>query len=845
MKCDYVKHENPVQLQLNQSDINYLPLIYYCMKKTYFFLCLLIAFGISVRVSAQTDPGTANLKHQWTFDDGTAKDVVGTADGTLQGTATIASKALVTTNGGYLSLPASDIGINSYPEVSAEVWFTSASGVNTGYTMLSYFGNTTGTIGTDYFTISAARGDNVSRTTLSCGDTSSPWASEDGVNGTEYDDGKLHHMIATLTATGITFYIDGVNVGTKAYARTQNVISAISTQFGYLAKGGYTGDPTWRGLIHKFSLYNKALSDAEVLFLFQKGAEAQPVITATVSSLAFDNNYPAEIFNVSSANVSSDITITAPAGITIQPNKVTANEKDVPITAIYTGTNIVDGNITLTSGSTVVNIPIKTASDLACYNPIYPETLTTNLLGDLKSCSTMAGFGGWGTRNVSTIITDPSNVYCGAGSISIGNGTTTGSGSLDVAMAGILQPNTVYRVKVMIKTIGGTFHLGVDAAPNVEKAIDTNGAWAPLEFTFTTGATLVASPVMYINNYACTGLLAYVDNYELYISQDQSIVPSKTALSFDPQSSKTLDFTVIASNLNADITLTAPAGITLSKTTLPATASGDSVKVTYDGTTAINGNIVLKCGSVQTNVKVVALTASNVTCFTPLYSDRTNLVADPYLNDISGFGGWGAKTVIYDVDSVYCGSRCGAVIGSGSLDVTLGGKLIPNSIYKARAMVKTIGKFQMGIYGQGNAEFTDSIVTKGAWKEFVFEFTTGATPAAAAGLYFNNWALSGTRGYIDNWELYRKDTVSAVANVKDLFENIYVQNGKIVAEFDMNQSSVAQLSVYTIQGALVADEKFTALAGRNRKVINATLPTGMYLVKMTQDGKYSFRKLIK
>jgi hypothetical protein len=436
-------------------------------------------------------------------------------------------------------------------------------------------------------------------------------------------------------------------------------------------------------------------------------------------------------------------------------------------------------------------------------------------------------------------------VYCGAGSIKIGNGTTTGSGSLDIAMAGILQPNTAYRVKVMIKTIGGSFHLGVDAAPNVEKAIDTNGEWKPLEFTFVTGATLVASPVMYINNYATTGLLGYVDNYELYLSQDQSIVPSKTALSFDPESSKSLNFTVVASNLNSDIVLTAPAGITLSKYILPATATGDSVIVTYNGTSAVNGNILLKCGSVETNVVVRALTTSNTTCFTPLYTDRTNLVPDPYLNDISGFGGWGAKTLVYNVDSVYCGSRCGAVIGGGSLDITLGGKLVANSIYKARAMVRTIGKFQMGIYGQGNAEFTDSIVTNGVWKEFIFEFTTGATPATAAGLYFNNYGLSGTRGYIDNWELYKKDTLSAVANVKDLFENIYVQNGKIVADFDMNQASVAQLSVYTIQGALVSDEKFTALAGRNRKVITTNLPSGMYLVRMAQNGQYSFRKVIK
>lgn len=815
------------------------------MKKTYFFLCLLFGFGISVQLSAQTDPGTTNLKHQWTFDDGTAKDVVGTADGTLQGVATLANKALVTAAGGYMTFDAAAIGINSYPEATMEVWFTSIVGAGKDFSMLSYFGNTTGTLGTDYWSLCPARNDagNPSRTAISCLNPTSPWETETGVNSLTYADAKLHHMVATINATNITFYVDGANVGT-AVLSADNKLSNIGTQFAYLAKGGYSSDPTWKGSIHKYSIYDKALTDDNILYLFQKGAEAQAVITTTIASLALDSNYPAEVFNVSSTNVSSNITVTAPAGITVLPTTITANEKDVQVTVIYPGTEAIDGNITFTSGSTVVNVPIKAVPGVACFTPIYPETLATNLLGDLKSCTSMTNFGGWGTKEVSTIITDPANVYCGAGSIKIGNGTSTGSGSLDIAMASILQSNTTYRVKVMIKTIGGTFHLGVDAAPNVEKSIDTNGEWMPLEFTFTTGV-LGTAPVMYINNWATTGFLAYVDNYELYLSQDQSITPSVKALSYDVESSKSLSFSVIASNLNSDIILTAPAGITLSKTTLPATAAGDSVTVTYDGTTPVNGNILLKCGSVEANVAVRGLTTSNTTCFTPLYSDRPNLVVDPYLNDLSTFGGWGAKTVMYEVDSVYCGSRCGAILGSGSLDAILTDKLMPNSIYKSKAMIKTIGDFQLGVFGQGNPEFTDSINTGGVWQEVIFEFTTGPTVGVTSGVYFNNWSLTGTRGYIDNWEIYKKDTVSAVANVKDLFENIYVQNGKIITEFELNQSSVAQLSVFTVQGALVSDERFTALAGRNRKVISANLPSGMYIVKVTLNGQSGFRKVIK
>ena len=45
------------------------------MKKSQVILFLFLAIGISL-MTAQTYPGTANLKHQWTFDNGTAIDAV-------------------------------------------------------------------------------------------------------------------------------------------------------------------------------------------------------------------------------------------------------------------------------------------------------------------------------------------------------------------------------------------------------------------------------------------------------------------------------------------------------------------------------------------------------------------------------------------------------------------------------------------------------------------------------------------------------------------------------------------------------------------------------------------------
>jgi hypothetical protein len=220
---------------------------------------------------AQVDPGTQNLKHSWTFEDGTPNDYVGGANGTLEGGAFVEDGALVTANlNQWMAMPADVIELNAYPEITLEAWFISVPDANTGFHMLVYFGNTVNTVGNDYYFFTPARQDNISRAAISCGVVTSPWTGESGANGPEYDDGELHHMVSTLTNAEITLYIDGALTGSSALA-ANNSIPALSNTFAYLAKSGYDADPTWQGVIPEFNIYNKALSADEVLFLFQRG----------------------------------------------------------------------------------------------------------------------------------------------------------------------------------------------------------------------------------------------------------------------------------------------------------------------------------------------------------------------------------------------------------------------------------------------------------------------------------------------------------------------------------------------------------------------------------------------
>lgn len=226
---------------------------------------------LTASLFAQVDPGTQNLTHSWTFEDGTPNDYVGGANGTLEGGAFIEDGALLVTNANqWMAMPAEVIELNAYPEVTLEAWFISVPDANTGFHMLVYFGNTVNTVGNDYFFFTPARQDDISRAAISCGVVTSPWTGESGANGPEYDDGELHHMVSTLTNTEITLYIDGALTGSSPLA-ANNSIAAISTAFAYLAKSGYDSDPTWQGVIPEFNIYNKALSADEVLFLFQRG----------------------------------------------------------------------------------------------------------------------------------------------------------------------------------------------------------------------------------------------------------------------------------------------------------------------------------------------------------------------------------------------------------------------------------------------------------------------------------------------------------------------------------------------------------------------------------------------
>jgi len=219
------------------------------------------------------DPGTGNLVHSYTFEDGTANDSVGSAHGTLAGDATISDGSLVLDGeDDWMSMPGDVIALNTYSELSIEAWFTSMDGGNTGNHMLAAFGEegtgASSTAGYRYLFITPARADDFSRAAIQTRSMDdSPWGEEDSVSASvEHDDGQIHHFVCTVDATNIAFYIDGELIGVAALA-AGNEIAGIGQAVAYLGKGVYTVDPEWAGSVHEFNIYNRALSLSEVQYL--------------------------------------------------------------------------------------------------------------------------------------------------------------------------------------------------------------------------------------------------------------------------------------------------------------------------------------------------------------------------------------------------------------------------------------------------------------------------------------------------------------------------------------------------------------------------------------------------
>ncbi len=308
---------------------------------------------------------------------------------------------------------------------------------------------------------------------------------------------------------------------------------------------------------------------------------------------------------------------------------------------------------------------------------------------------------------------------------------------------------------------------------NAAIATDINGS-APIasgDFTCSTTkqlfqeGTLTFNPsatgVYYFTIKANTAALCAVADLSMSKVTTSSLSTSVTTLSFDDINA-TRTFIINGNALTDSVKLKAPAGIILSKYGFSAAEvqCGASVTATYNKTTQItNQPLTVASGSSFTQIITISGISGDVTCYTPLYADKVNLMIDPFINNIANFSGWGTFGTDTNAGVPFCGASCGKITTSGSLDYNL--TLKPYTKYRMRAMVKSVGgTFQLGVakYDGSAADVVNVFDTQGVWSCVELNFNTGATVTGAL-TFFNNYQKTGTTGYIDNWELYEVGTI--------------------------------------------------------------------------------------
>lgn len=210
----------------------------------------MLAFALSAWGAARAD-----LIHHYGFDDGTAKDAIGTAHGTLQGNARVADGSLVLDGaGGHLQLPAAVLGGATDFTISAWVKLDSIK----SWVRVFDFGAGPGS---NLF-LTVRNNDNmVARFAI----TPAGKKSEQQLNAkTALPVGVWTHVAVTRKGGTGTLYVDGTAVATNPnMTHTPAGVGPLTRNF--VGKSQYPADPTLHGRIDEIRVFNHALTPAEIV----------------------------------------------------------------------------------------------------------------------------------------------------------------------------------------------------------------------------------------------------------------------------------------------------------------------------------------------------------------------------------------------------------------------------------------------------------------------------------------------------------------------------------------------------------------------------------------------------
>jgi hypothetical protein len=236
-------------------------------------------------MNAQVRPDDLNHElHFYDFEDGYADDLIGVAYGQENDNVTIHDGILDLTStdapGGSITLDADEIQLNTYSEVTIETWATPLPSANAGNALMMWCFGTYSNPGQDYLFFVPLRWGSADGTGQAAGRLSvgadQPWANEDGftkdfTGDTLLGDEMLHHYVLIINADNVmSLYVDGAFAVLDSMDET-HILANISNDTAFIGKSVYEPDPTWKGTVDLFSIWDIALTADEVLWLFDQG----------------------------------------------------------------------------------------------------------------------------------------------------------------------------------------------------------------------------------------------------------------------------------------------------------------------------------------------------------------------------------------------------------------------------------------------------------------------------------------------------------------------------------------------------------------------------------------------
>lgn len=239
-------------------------------------LRLATAVVVTLLLANMTD---AKLIHRYSFNDGSAKDSVGSVDGKVIGSGKIASGQLVLDNDGMTSdgaqlsyLEFADKILPESGSVTLVAWFT-AKKDSGDFARLINIGDHDSGEGRAFIYVTPHTTDDQSRAAITATDTQGRIF----VDNKRLDDDE-EHMIAVVidgAAGKLHVFVDGKE-GSAAEDLGENTLDKVRQVDRWLGRSSFDRDAGLCGSINEFRVYDHAMTADEASAAYDVGADALP-----------------------------------------------------------------------------------------------------------------------------------------------------------------------------------------------------------------------------------------------------------------------------------------------------------------------------------------------------------------------------------------------------------------------------------------------------------------------------------------------------------------------------------------------------------------------------------------